>query len=161
MKLISEKEFETLANIREEHCVSIYIPTHRAGEAVTSGKDALLFKNKLQKVKHSLMELGMTESQAKEYLQPAQRLHDDGNFWHHQLDGLAVFLSKNHYSYHRLPCKLEEFTCVSKSFHMLQLVPLMSGDGIYYILALRKYYFLEPYNHIAEVFFNQIFLGRT
>lgn len=136
MKLITEKEFETLANVRGDYCISIYLPTHRAGEAVTSGKDALLFKNKLQKVKHTLQELGMTESQAKEFLQPAQRLHDDNNFWHHQLDGLAVFLSKDHFSYHRLPCALDEFHCVTNSFHLLQLVPLMSGDGIYYILAL-------------------------
>ncbi len=136
MKLITEKEFETLANIRGDYCVTIYVPTHRAGEAVTSGKDALLFKNKLQKVKHTLQELGMTEAQAKEFLQPAQQLHDDNNFWHHQLEGLAVFLSKDHFSYHRLPCALEEFTCVTNSFHLLQLVPLMSGDGIYYILAL-------------------------
>lgn len=136
MKLITDKDFQELANVREDHCVTIYIPTHRAGEAVTSGKDALLFKNKLQKVKHTLQELGMTEAQAREYLQPAQRLHDDGNFWHHQLEGLAVFLSKNHFSYHRLPCPLEEFSCVTSSFHLLQLVPLMSGDGIYYILAL-------------------------
>jgi hypothetical protein len=136
MKLLTEKEFETLANIREDYCVSIYIPTHRAGEEVTSGKDSLLLKNKLQKVKHTMMELGMTEAQAKEYLQPAQRLHDENTFWHHQLDGLAIFLSKNHFSYHRLPVRLEEFSCVTNSFHLQQLVPLMSGDGIYYILAL-------------------------
>ena len=136
MKLITEKDFETLANIREDYCVSIYIPTNRTGDAVNNGKDALNFKNQLQKVKHTLQELGMTEAQAKEYLQPAHQLHGDNNFWHHQLEGLAVFLSKNHFSYHRLPCRLDEFTCVSKSFHLLQLVPLMSGDGIYYILAL-------------------------
>lgn len=136
MKILTEKEFETLANIREDYCVSIYMPTHRVGEEVTNGKDSLLLKNKLQKVKHTLMELGMTEGQAKEFLQPAQRLYDDNNFWHHQLDGLAIFLSKDHFSYHRLPCKLEEFSCVTNSFHLLQLVPLMSGDGIYYILAL-------------------------
>ena len=136
MKLITEKEFETLANIREDHCVTIYIPTHRVGEAVTNGKDALLFKNKIQKVKNTLQELGMTEGQAKEYLQPLQRLHDDNNFWHHQLDGLVVFLSEGHFSYHRLPIQLDEFSCVTNSFHLHQLIPLMSGDGIYYILAL-------------------------
>lgn len=136
MKLISKKEFETLANIRDEHCVSIYLPTHRNGEAVTSGKDALNLKNQLQKVKHTLTELGMTEARAQEFLAPAQKLHDDNNIWHHQLDGLAIFLSENHFSFYRLPCKLEEFTCVTTSFHLLQLVPLLSGDGIYYILSL-------------------------
>lgn len=136
MKLITDKDFQTLANIQEEYCVTIYMPTSRAGEAVTSGKDALNFKNQLQKVKHTLQELGMTEAQAKEYLQPAQKLHDDGNFWHHQLEGLAIFLSKNHFSYHRLPTRMEEFNCVTSCFHLMQLVPLMSGDGIYYIIGL-------------------------
>jgi hypothetical protein len=136
MKLITDKEFETLASVQGDYCVTIYMPTSRAGEAVTSGKDALNFKNQLQRVKHTLQELGMTEAEAKEYLQPAQKLHDDNNFWHHQLEGLAVFLSKNHFSYHRLPVRLEEFSCVTSCYHLLQLVPFFSGDGIYYILAL-------------------------
>lgn len=157
MKLITEKDFETLANIREDYCVSIYIPTHRTGRDVTSGKDALNFKNQIQKVKHTLQGLGMSESQAKDYLQRAYDLHDDGGFWHHQQEGLAVFLSKNHFSYHRLPCALEEFTCVSKSFHLLQLVPLMSGDGIYYILALslEKVRLLEA----THYYVNELDLG--
>lgn len=136
MKLLSKQEFETLANIQEEHCVTIYIPTHRVGESVLNGKDALNFKNHLQKVRNTLQELGMTESQAREFLDPAYRLHDDANFWHHQLDGLAVFLSKDHFSYYRLPCHLDEFSCVTSSFHLLQMVPLMSGDGVFYILGL-------------------------
>lgn len=138
MDILSRKEFEKLANFQGENCVSIYIPTHRFGEEVTNGKDALLFKNQLQKVRRTLTELGMNESKAREFLQPAYKLHEDSNFWHHQLEGLAVFIGPDHFSYHRIPLPLDEFCSVSKTFHLQQLVPLFNGDGLYYILAISQ-----------------------
>lgn len=136
--LLSRKEFEKLANYHGENCVSIYIPTHRSGKEVTNGKDALLFKNQLQKVRRTLTEMGMHENSAREYLQPAYKLHEDSNFWHHQLEGLAVFIAQDHFSYHRVPLPLDELCTVSKSFHLQQLVPLFNGDGLYYILAVSQ-----------------------
>jgi hypothetical protein len=138
MEILSRQEFEKLANYHGENCVSIYIPTHRSGKEVTNGKDALLFKNQLQRVRHTLTEMGMHENDAREYLQPAYKLHEDSNFWHHQLEGLAVFIGQDHFSYHRIPLPLDEFSTVSKSFHLQQLVPLFNGDGLYYILAVSQ-----------------------
>lgn len=159
MDILSRKEFEKLATFQGENCVSIYIPTHRYGEEVHNGKDALLFKNQLQKVRRTLTELGMHESKAREFLQPAYKLHEDSTFWHHQLEGLAVFIGPDYFSYHRIPLSLDEFCSVSKSFHLQQLVPLFNGDGLYYILAIsqEKVRLLEA----TRFFANEIDTGDT
>lgn len=135
MKIISNKEFEALANVKGEKCVSIYIPTHRSGEAVTNGKDVKNLKNHVQKVKNKLEEDGMTETAAQKYLEPIYNLIEDGSFWRHQLDGLAVFLSADHFSYHRLPMPVESYCFISNSFQLRQLIPFLNEDGIYFILA--------------------------
>lgn len=136
MEILSKKEFEKLASFREDNCVSIYIPTHRYGKEVTSGKDALLYKNQLQKARRALTEQGVHEDKAREILSPAYKLHEDSGFWHKQLEGLAVFVGENHFSYHRIPVSFDEFCTVSTSFHLLPLVQLFSDDDLYYILAV-------------------------
>ena len=136
MKLLSKKEFEELSNSTAEGSVSIYMPTHRTGEAVTNGKDALRFKNLLQNARKQLLDQEFSDKEITEMMATAKALQDDQNFWHHQLDGLAVFISKETFKVLRLPIRFEESVNVSKSFHLLQLVPLLSGDGIYYILGI-------------------------
>ncbi len=138
MEIFSKKEFEKLAGFKGENCVSIFIPTHRAGEEVTSGKDALLYKNQLQKVKGILLERGMQETKVREYLEPAYKLHEDSGFWRKQLEGLAVFIGEGHFSYHRVPVSFDEFCSVTTSFNLLPLVPLFSDDGLYYVLAISR-----------------------
>lgn len=149
MEIFSKNEFEKLAGFEGENCVSIFIPTHRAGEEVTSGKDALLYKNQLQKVKRNLLDRGMQESKVREYLDPAYKLHEDSGFWRKQLEGLAVFIGQDHFSYHRVPISFDEFCSVTTSFNLLPLVPLFSDDGLYYVLALSmdKVRLLEGTRH--------------
>ncbi|QJD94859.1 hypothetical protein HH214_02675 [Mucilaginibacter robiniae] len=48
MDLISKEEFAELINYHGENCISIYIPTHRAGVEVNEKQDAIVFKNALQ-----------------------------------------------------------------------------------------------------------------
>ncbi len=138
MKIISQNELEKLANHRDEHCISIFIPTHRAGKEVLNGEDAIRFKNQLQTVKNKLEDKNLDQRKVNQLLDQAQKLMDDSSFWHHQLEGLAVFISENHFSYHRVPIQLDEYCSINNSFYMMPLLPLFSGDGLYYVLALSK-----------------------
>ena len=159
MEIFDKKEFEKLAEFKSENCISIYIPTHRKGEEVTSGKDALLYKNQLQKVKGILLDRGMQETKVREYLEPAYRLHEDSGFWRKQLEGLAVFIGEGYFSYHRVPVSFDEFCSVTTSFNLLPLVPLFSDDGLYYVLAISKdkVRLLEATRH----YINEIDTGDT
>ena len=138
MEILSRKEFEKLAAYKGENCVSIYIPTHRAGKEVTNGKDALLYKNQLQKVKNTLIDRGMQEKKVRDFLTSAYKLHEDSGFWRKQLEGLAVFIAEDFFSYYRVPVSFDEFCSVTTSFNLLPLVPLFSDDGLYYVLALSR-----------------------
>lgn len=138
MKIITQKELEQLANHRNEHCISIFIPTHRVGGEVLNGQDSLRLKNQLQRVKNTLQDKNVDPRKIDALLSEAQKLHDDSNFWRHQLEGLAIFISEDHFSYHRVPIEVEEFCSINNSFYLMPLLPLFSGDGLYYVVAVSK-----------------------
>jgi hypothetical protein len=71
-------------------------------------------------------------------LAPVSRLLDDYAFWQHQSAGLALFVAPDVFRAYCLPLPLAELVVVSKRFHLKPLLPLLSGDGQFYILALSQ-----------------------
>jgi hypothetical protein len=63
-------------------------------------------------------------------------LVEDNHFWQHQRDALAIFLAPDLFNYYQLPMQLNEFVKVGQRFHLKPLLPLLSGDGLYYVLAV-------------------------
>jgi hypothetical protein len=55
-----------------------------------------------------------------------------------QSDGLAIFLSSNRVRRYRLPLNFEELVVVIDHFHIKPLLPLFTGDGQFYLLALSQ-----------------------
>lgn len=158
MKLISKEELKELTQINQSQCISIYIPTHRAGKEVNNGQDPIVFKNQVQKVKARLKEKGISEPQAKEILKPAYGLLEDTGFWHEQNQGLAVFMAGDFFRYYRLPVRFQEFCMLSHSFHLKPMLPLLNGNGLYYILSLnlnQVRFFQADRNNIEEIQLNE------
>jgi hypothetical protein len=54
MSLITKKEIVELHDVNQENCISIFIPTHRAGKKVLQQEDSLALKNQLKEVKNKL-----------------------------------------------------------------------------------------------------------
>ena len=71
-------------------------------------------------------------------IEPASLLLQDSDFWQHQSDGLAIFLSANGLRRYRLPLNFEELVVVVDHFHIKPLLPLFTGDGQFFILALSQ-----------------------
>ncbi len=71
-------------------------------------------------------------------LEPANKLLQDYDFWQHQSDGLAIFLSSKGVHHYRLPLDFEQLVVVIDHFHIKPLLPLFTGDGQFYILALSQ-----------------------
>ncbi len=136
MEAINKQKLQPLADFHGVNCVSIYIPTHRKGKEVNEGQDAILLKNHYQKIKRHLEQKDMTENEAAKYLQPIRQLIDNKDFWRHQESGLAVFLGQDFFEYHHLPYSTREFSLLSTSFHLEQLLPWFNGEDTFYILAL-------------------------
>jgi hypothetical protein len=70
-------------------------------------------------------------------LEQAKKL-DNSEFWQYQSDGLAIFISTNVFRYYCLPLNFEELVVVTDRFHFKPLLPLLTGDGKFYILALSQ-----------------------
>lgn len=123
LRLLMEKQ--------EKWCVSIFMPTHKVTPLVQ--EDGIRFKNLLREAEDKLKAVNADLS-----LEPAVRLMDDRAFWHHQSDGLAVFVGRDLFRPYRLPITLDELVVVSDRFHVKPALPLLAGDGRFYVLALSQ-----------------------
>lgn len=136
MSLLSKAEMEALIQRRNGWHVSIYMPTHRLSDEIE--QDPIRFKNLVSEAEEKLTEADMREPDAKALLDPLYELAVSREFWRHQSDGLAVFISPDVFRYQRLPLNFDELVVVSGRFHIKPLLPLLSSDGRFYILSLSQ-----------------------
>jgi hypothetical protein len=71
-------------------------------------------------------------------LAPLRRLVNDGLFWQYQSDGLALYSRPGWWRALRVPLDLPELAVVADRFHIGPLLPLLSGDGHFFVLALSQ-----------------------
>jgi hypothetical protein len=136
MKQLSQADLEALMQRRDSVCVSIYAPMVKAGPETQ--QNPIRFKNLVRGVSDTLEERGMTPKEAARFLRPATELIEDTPFWQHQSDGLAVFLARDFVRHYRVPLDVRELAVVEERFHLKPLLPMLSGDGRFYILALSQ-----------------------
>lgn len=136
MRSPSRFELKVLTERREEWCVSIFMPTHRAGPETQ--QDPIRLKNLLRDTEERLLAGGLRRPEAEELLGPAQELVLLPGFWRHQSDGLALFVSPGTFRPYCLPFNFEELVVISNRFHIKPVLPMLSGDGRFYILALSQ-----------------------
>ncbi len=136
MDILNKTELEQLMCKKVDQYVSIYMPTHSTGK--DAQQDPIRLKNLLGKAEKDLSDRGMGRRDVQKMLEPASVLLQDFDFWQHQCDGLVIFLSSNGIRRYRLPLNLEEFVTVMDRFYIKPLLPLFTGDGQFYILALSK-----------------------
>jgi len=135
MSLLSVDEIKNLIENASQPCVSVYMPTVKAGPEVR--QNPIRFKNLLRQVEERLDAIGIRQSEAIEWLQAAQDL-DNTTFWENQDRGLAIFASPTLFRFYSLPCEFAELVVVTDHFHLKPLLPLLTNDGEFYILALSQ-----------------------
>jgi hypothetical protein len=134
VSLLSKSEIETLVKEKDGWHASIFMPTHRLGDEIE--QDPIRFKNLVNDAQERLIDHGMRLPKAKALLEPLHELVNDRDFWRHQSDGLAVFISPKVFRYYRVPLDFAELVVITDRFHVKPLLPLLSGDGHFYVLAL-------------------------
>lgn len=139
MSLLPKNDIEPLLRASGGPCVSIFLPTFRAGgERV---QNPIRLKNVVRDVAERLEgDWGMRSPDADKLLEPIKRLVDDNSFWLHQSDGLILFRSQDVFKSFQLPVQVNELAVVENRFHLKPLYPLLSGDGDghFYILCLSR-----------------------
>jgi hypothetical protein len=136
MNVLTRNNLNLLMAVHKGPCVSVFMPMHRSGSETQ--QDPIRLKNLIREAEERLITRGIPAPEARELLEPAERLLRDGLFRQHQSDGLAMFLSLGVFHYYLLPFVFEELVIVTDRFHIKPLLPLLSGDGRYYILALSQ-----------------------
>ena len=136
MPILSHEELKTVITESQGPAVSIFLPTHRAGQEIQ--QDPIRLKNLLKQAESQLISDGSRPAEARELLAPVEDLLDDAAFWRHQQDGLAVFRSRDVLRVYRVPLALPEFTSVANRFYVKPLLPLLINDARFYMLALSQ-----------------------
>lgn len=134
MDLITRDDLKPLLANKVSPCVSVYLPTHRGGAEA----DPIRLKGHLNEVEQRLLALGMRAPQAREFLASARLLLEDDTFWKHQCDGLALFLAPGMLRLFRLPLAFPDVVVVADHFHITPLLPLVNGNGRFFLLALSQ-----------------------
>lgn len=136
MNELSRDVVKTLMEKQEGLCVSIFMPTHRRG--TETQQNQIRFKNLLRETEEKLMDSDLRPQEAGEFLKPAQELLGEAPFWQNQSDGLAIFLSALSFDFFRLPINFDELVIVTDRYHIKPLIPVISGDIKFYILAVTQ-----------------------
>lgn len=136
MLLRPVEELRILMAERPGLCVSLFMPTHRRGEETR--QDPIRLQNLLRQAEGQLIDKGLRTVDARALLEPARRLEGHSPFWRHLNDGLAMFLGSQIFRYYALPISFSEQLVVAEHFYIKPLLPLLSGDGRFYILALSQ-----------------------
>jgi hypothetical protein len=136
MDILTREDLNELAIQTGEACISIYMPTTPIGRESQQG--LILLKNLIRKAEEKLTEDEMGVAPAQKLLEPALVLLADEDFWEHQSDGLALFASSGTFHRYRLPQRFDELVVVSQRFHLKPLLPLFTGNGSFFVLALSQ-----------------------
>ncbi len=137
MALFSRSELQTLTNQQTQSPgVSIYLPTHEAGAEVQ--QDPIRLKNQLSEAEKQLSKQGMGAKEIQTLLKPAADLISQQFFWQQQQQGLALFLAPNYFQYYDMPVEAETFVSVGQRFYTKPLLPLLTSDELFYVLAASQ-----------------------
>jgi hypothetical protein len=138
MDIITRNDIQMLMQARGAFCLSLFLSTERRAD---TAQNPLRFKNLLRVAEERLVVHGLrspSTTQGRLLLKPLYDMLADVLFWEHQGDGLALFRSPDAFSLYRLPTRFEEQVIVGNRFHLKPLLPFLTGDGFFYLLALSQ-----------------------
>ena len=132
--LPTRTEILKLAATRSAPCITIYLATTPLTEAAQADRTAL--KNL---TREAMSQLEATDT-PKRSLWPIEaaiaEIEDDDEFWAHQANSLAIFLTPESVRTYRLPSKLESQVHVSDRFHLKPLLRAVTFPHDAYVLAI-------------------------
>lgn len=134
MDILNPADLRSLIAQQGKWSISLYMPTQRVGNE--QQQNPIRLKNLLAEAETKLLANGLRRLEVEKLMRTAEKLLWNANFWRHQSDGLAIFLSVGFHVIFRLPVKFEELLVVSNSFHIKPLLPCLGRGTKFYVLAL-------------------------
>jgi hypothetical protein len=136
MDFLTSDDLATLLETRPGWHISMFMPMVQRGAATQ--QNPIRCKTLLRQVEEQLLASGLRTQEAQDLLQSVQQLLPNRDFWQRQSHGLALFIAPQVFRAYRVPLTLDELVVVSYRFHIKPLLPLLSGDGHFFVLALSQ-----------------------
>jgi release factor family 3 len=141
MSEFSREELKALVEEQIPPCVSIYMPTVQQEGRLR--EDESRFRNLLREAEDRLLESDVDREGAEQILGPARQLLEDRDFWDERREGVALFLSASPdafrvYSDTSAAIQFDGMVRVANRFYVKPLLPLLTGDGQFYVLTLSE-----------------------
>jgi hypothetical protein len=137
MSVPNKEDLLALLKVNTKPCLSIYMCTDRLG--AETQQNPIRLRNLLRQAEERLVQDGDIRTvEARAQLQPAHDLLSQSQYWRHMDDGLALFMARGFFREYRVPLGFDEQVIVSNRFHIRPLLPLLVGDGRFYVLALSQ-----------------------
>jgi hypothetical protein len=136
--VLTKELFTELANFKHEHCVSLFLGTHRAGVEVNEQFDPVTVKRSLQDITTQLSQKGFNKPAIEKILDPVNELIGKDDFWKTQSNGLALFISDGFFKYIRMPLAPEQQLVIENSFYVTPLIPIMTSKEYFYLVVISK-----------------------
>jgi len=134
---IYNQDLQYLISQGASPCVSIYMPTPVAGPETQ--QNPIRLKNLITVAQDRLTDRGMGIRDAEELLGSLhQQVTAGGLFRERQQPGLAVFVCPGFERIFQLPLRFDELVVTGDRFHVKPLLPLLSGDGHFFVLAISQ-----------------------
>lgn len=132
--MFSRDDLAVLLADPQAPAISLFLPTHTAGREIR--QDPIRLRNLLDQARSRLEASGLRGADADSLLGEASALLEDGEFWRHQAQGLAVFVDAGRTLVHRIPVPVTEAVFVDDRFHVRPLLPALAADGSFYVLTV-------------------------
>ncbi len=151
---------ETLATLGQRTgwpSISIYMPTHRAGQE--KEQDRVRFRNLLTDAATQLRSQEMRPTEADVLLAGAYRLLEDPTFWRDTSMGLAMFVAPGAMHLFTVDTELPELVVVNDRFVLRHLLPSVRSQERFWLLALSKnerHLFEGDHQGLTEVKLNDV-----
>jgi hypothetical protein len=157
MSLFQKTQFEELAAVKSEYCISVYIPTQRVGE---NKESRLMLKNQVSSIEKQLTGYGLKKVETDEYLNPLRKILDDTSIWRLLSDTMVIFRNREKFIIRNLPLRTKEFSLVSDHFYMLPLLDIFNQDKSYFIFLIslnKNKLYQANQNEFVEIVTEDIF----
>jgi hypothetical protein len=135
MNSASTQELKRLMEQTGNPCISLYFPMHhRAG--VEMQQDPIQLKNQLREVERLLLARNLDSEQITTLFEPIEALFTQEEIWQHPTNGLAILRSPESFHIYQLPFHCQEHIVVGTHFYLKPLLPFLTSNERFYILAL-------------------------
>jgi len=136
LNMISKQTIETLLNKTNAINLTLSMPTHKTGEEIK--QDPIRFKNLLKKADTALKNYIKDEKKREQFLEEVTALQKDMSFWNHSEHGLVITVNNDLMEIFKLPYEVQERVYIQDHFLITPLLPMISVNGTYGVLALSQ-----------------------